>query len=78
MKTMAAGTFKAQCLRVMEEVRKRRQPVLITKRGKPVAKLVPVEPERDSSVFGAMRGKIEIRGDIGLPVVPAEVWEAAR
>ncbi len=78
MRTMAAGTFKAQCLRVMEEVRNRRQPVLITKRGKPVAKLVPVEPERVSSVFGAMRGKIEIRGDIVAPVAPPEAWDAAR
>lgn len=78
MKTMAAGAFKARCLRVMEEVRKRRQPVLITKRGKPVAKLVPVDEERSTSVFGSMRGKIEVHGDIVAPVVPPEAWEVLR
>jgi prevent-host-death family protein len=75
---MAAGVFKAQCLRVMEEVRKRRQPVLITKRGKPVAKLVPVDEGRSGSVFGSMKGKIEIRGDIVAPVLPPGAWDALR
>ena len=43
MKTMAAGEFKARCLQVMDEVRSTRTPVVITKRGKPVAKLVPAD-----------------------------------
>jgi len=74
VKTMAAGKFKAECLQVMEKVHKTRVPVLITKRGKPVAKLVPVDPpERD--VFGCMAGKIEIVGDIVSPVTPLEDWE---
>ena len=42
MKKMAAGAFKIHCLAVMDEVQSRREAVLITKRGKPVAKLVPV------------------------------------
>lgn len=74
MKTMAAGTFKARCLQVIEQVRMRHQPVLITRRGKPIAKLVPVEKERRSTVFGSMRGKIEIRGDIVAPVLPKTIW----
>jgi prevent-host-death family protein len=41
MKTIAAGEFKARCLRIMEDVRTKRTPVLITKRGKPLAKLAP-------------------------------------
>ena len=45
MKTVAAGAFKVHCLRIMDEVQSKRQAVLITKRGKPVAKLVPVEKE---------------------------------
>jgi prevent-host-death family protein len=73
MKTMAAGKFKAQCLQVMEKVRRTRTPVVITKRGKPVAKLVPVEPEGD--VFGCMAGKIEIVGDIVSAATPLEDWE---
>ena len=41
MKTMAAGSFKAQCLAVMDEVQAKRETVVITKHGKPVVKLIP-------------------------------------
>jgi prevent-host-death family protein len=77
MKTMAAGKFKAQCLRVMDRVRATRVPVLITKRGKPVAKLVPPD-DFQSEVFDSLKGKIEILGDILSPVVPAEDWESLK
>ena len=77
MKSMPAGQFKARCLRVMEEVRRRRQPVVITKKGVPVAKLVPADaPTAD--VFGCMAGTAEILGDIEGPVVPIRMWKAAR
>jgi antitoxin (DNA-binding transcriptional repressor) of toxin-antitoxin stability system len=77
MKVMAAGVFKARCLKVMDEVQATRQPVTITKKGRPVAKLVPpdVPPE---DIFGCLKGEIEIVGDILSPVVPAEDWEALR
>ena len=42
MKTIPAGEFKTHCLRIMDEVNQHRQPVMITKKGVPVAKLVPV------------------------------------
>lgn len=77
MKTMAAGKFKAQCLQVMEQVRATRTPVLITKRGKPVAKLVPAEGPR-STAFDSLKGKIEILGDIVSPIVPPEDWDALK
>jgi antitoxin (DNA-binding transcriptional repressor) of toxin-antitoxin stability system len=50
-------------------------PVIITKRGKPVAKLVPVETEKDD-IFGFMegKGKIEIKGDIVSPILTPEEW----
>lgn len=77
MKTMPAGQFKARCLRVMDEVRRRREPVVVTKKGVPVAKLVPVEgTARD--VFGCMIGTAEIRGDVESPVLPLKTWRAAR
>lgn len=44
-RTIPAGIFKARCLAIMDEVQAKRQAVVITKRGKPVAKLVPVEKE---------------------------------
>lgn len=77
MKTMAAGEFKAKCLQVMDQVRLSRTPVVITKRGKPIAKLVPGEEFR-STAFDSLKGKIEILGDIVSPVVPIEDWEALK
>jgi prevent-host-death family protein len=77
MKSMRAGEFKARCLRVMDEVRATRQPVVITKRGRPVAKLVPVD-RRGDDIFGCLKGVFQIVGDIESPVVPPEEWEANR
>jgi len=77
MKTMAAGQFKAQCLRVLDEVRARREPVVITKKGVPVAKLVPAD-DASPNVFGCMAGTAEIVGDIEAPVVPPRAWKATK
>jgi prevent-host-death family protein len=73
MKTIAAGSFKVHCLAIMDEVQSKRQAVLITKRGKPVAKLVPVEQEKDD-IFGFYKGKIIINGDIVSPAFSPEEW----
>ena len=73
MKTIPAGKFKAQCLAVMDEVRTKREAVVITKRGKPVAKLVPVEPQ-DDEIFGFLRGKIKVKGDIVKPALSLREW----
>jgi prevent-host-death family protein len=76
MRTMAAGKFKATCLAVMDEVQAKREPVVITKNGKPVAKLVPiVEGERDP-LFGFYRGNLEIPGDIISPIYSDEELDA--
>jgi len=74
MKEMPAGKFKAQCLAVMDEVLHTGEPVLITKHGKPVAKLVPASKSADD-VFGFMAGKVKIVGDIVGPVTPMDDWE---
>jgi prevent-host-death family protein len=74
---MAAGQFKAHCLRVLDEVRARREPVVITKKGVPVAKLVPAD-DASPNVFGCMAGTADIGGDIEAPVVSARTWKAAR
>jgi prevent-host-death family protein len=77
MKTIAAAEFKARCLKVMEEVRAKREPVMITKKGRPVAKLVPAgEPAQD--VFGCLTGTLEIVGDVEAPALPPEAWNALR
>ncbi len=74
---MAASEFKARCLRVMEEVRTRRESVLITKKGRPVARIVPAEKPRED-IFGCLKGIVQITGDIESPVVPSSDWEQAR
>jgi len=77
MKTIRAGEFKAKCLKVMDRVQATREPVVITKRGRPVAKLVPVNTRRDGG-FGCLKGVVEIVGDIESPLVAPEEWEANR
>jgi prevent-host-death family protein len=77
MKSMPAGEFKARCLKVMEQVRTTREPVEITKRGRPVAKLVPAA-RQPSDIFGCLKGVVEIVGDIESPLMPPEDWEVTR
>ena len=70
---IAAGEFKAKCLKLLDEVQQKRKQVVITKRGKPVAKLVPVD-ERQAGFIGSMKGTMEIVGDILSPIDVK--WEA--
>jgi prevent-host-death family protein len=77
MKNMAAGEFKARCLTVMEEVSKTREPVVITKRGRPVAKLVPADQE-GSKLLGRLEGIVRIVGDIESPIEPGDAWDSSR
>jgi len=73
MKKMAAGSFKAHCLAVMDEVQARRETVVITKYGKPVAKLVPVNEEADE-IYNFLRGKGAAVGDVVSPAIPLRDW----
>ena len=77
MKTIAAGQFKAQCLNLMDKVQETREPVLITKRGKPIAKLIPVD-QRSDDFIGRLEGVIKVVGDIESPIEPPEAWEVLR
>jgi prevent-host-death family protein len=77
MKTIAAGAFKARCLRIMEVVRTKRTPVLITKRGKPLAKLAPPD-DKPPDILGRLAGKIEILGDMVSPITSLEDWEGLK
>jgi len=70
-KYVAAADFKANCLRLMDEVAQQRRPIIITKRGKPVAKLVPVDEPGPIDLFGRMAGSIKICGDIINPIEDA-------
>lgn len=70
---VSAAEFKTHCLQLMDQVRQERSEVIVTKYGRPVAKLVPYE-EEPVSPFGWLRGTVTIHGDIIGPT--GEVWEA--
>ena len=70
---MAAGSFKARCLAVMDEVQAKRETIVITKRGKPVVKLIPADAEKDD-IYGFLKGKAKIVGDIVSPALTREEW----
>ena len=74
MKEISAAAFKAQCLMLMEDVRSTKRPLMITKRGKPVAKLVPIEEPKDDFI-GRLKGVFEVVDD--LDADPHEKWESA-
>ena len=65
-----AGQFKARCLAILDDVQRQRRGVLITKRGKPVARVVPVE---DPDGRDSLRGSVLYEGDLLSPV--SERWD---
>jgi prevent-host-death family protein len=70
MKTIAAGKFKEQCLALLDSVGP--EGIVITKHGKPVAKLVPIGSD-SASLIGSFRGTLRIKGDI---MSTGERWDA--
>jgi len=77
MKQMRASVFKARCLSIMNDVQATGVSVIVTKRGTPVVKVVPVEP-RKNNLFGFMAGEFKITGDIESPVVPLKQWKVMK
>ena len=73
MPSISAAEFKAKCLALMDEVQETGKELIITKRGKPVAKLVAVTTKRPS-LIGSMKGTVEILGDIIEPVLTLKEW----
>jgi prevent-host-death family protein len=78
---MAAGEFKAKCLSVMAEVNSTGKPVLVTKRGKPLARVLPLEEpapkESPEAIFGCLRDFLAVPGqtiDGNEPFIPLEEW----
>ena len=71
--SIGAGEFKAKCLQLIDVVAQQREPLIITKRGKPVARLMPIEPEHQ--LFGALKGSVIAETDI-VSAIDVE-WVAA-
>ena len=69
---IAAGEFKAKCLKLMDDVQKYHEEIIITKYGKPIAKLTSVEEIASKSLFGFLKDSVVITGDIVKPT--GERW----
>lgn len=73
--TVPAGEFKAKCLKLLDEVAEKRELLIITKHGKPVAQVVPM-PAKQRNIVGSMKGSVTILGDI---ISPLDVeWDAMK
>jgi len=79
MQEVAISEFKAKCLAMLEQVRKTKKPIRITRRGKPVAEIVAPSPAKPKGNWlGSMKGSFDIVGDIVSPIIDVSDIEALR
>jgi len=79
MEEVAISDFKAKCLALLERVQKTKKPIRITRRGKPIAEVVPPSPAAGSrNWMGSMAGRMQILGDIVSPVMDEDDWEVLK
>jgi prevent-host-death family protein len=77
--TVSISEFKATCLSILDKVKRTGQPVLITRRGEPIAQVIPPPPVESRSLWlGSLQCTGEIVGDIVSPAAGPEEWEALR
>ncbi len=78
MDDVSISEFKAKCLGLIEKVHKTRQPLRITRHGRPVAEVIPAGPDRKRKFLGALVGTGKVVGDIVSPVIDLDEFEAYR
>lgn len=79
MDEIAISKFKAKCLAILEQVRKTRKPIRITRHGKPVADVVPSALVLDRSAWiASLKGSVEFIGDVVSPANDEDEWEVLR
>ena len=79
IQVIAISKFKAECLSLLEEVSKTRTPLRVTRRGKPLADVIPASSEEgERSWIGSMSGSVDIVGDIISPIIDIEAIEALK
>ena len=80
MRTVSATEFKATCLALLERVRKSGEPITVTKRGKPVARMVAIRADQRGKrdILGYMKGTGRIVGDIESPASDPRAEEVLR
>lgn len=71
-----AAEFRANCFKILDQVEMTHKEVIITKRGKPVARLLHVAQQKEKDpLLGSMEGLVETIGDLTEPVIEHEAWE---
>jgi prevent-host-death family protein len=78
MRTISISGFKARCLRLLDELDAGGEPIVVTKRGRPIARVLPFRDTPAGSWLGTLRGTAAIRDDLVEPVVGPDEWEALR
>lgn len=79
MEEIPISKFKATCLALLDRVKRTGEPILVTRRGDPIAQIMPPPPkERPRSWLGCFKGTGRIVGDIVNPAISEEEWEALR
>jgi prevent-host-death family protein len=79
MEEVAISEFKAKCLALLEQVRKTKKPLRVTRFGRPIAEVVPPKPAADEADWlGSLADTMEILGDVISPVIEETDWEALR
>jgi prevent-host-death family protein len=79
MEKVNISTFKAMCLSLLEKVKQTQQPLLVLKRGEPVAQILPPPPpEKKESWLGSFASTGQITGDIVSPVIEEDEWEVLK
>jgi prevent-host-death family protein len=77
MKEVAISEFKAKCLAILDEVQKTKQPIRVTRRGRPIAEVGPPSPANSRDWIGSMK-EMKILGDIISPASDEDDWEVLR
>jgi prevent-host-death family protein len=72
---ISISKFKATCLHLLDTVKKTGRPLLVTKKGEPVALVTPPPPSPSKAWLGSMKDTIKITGDIISPALDEEEWE---
>ena len=76
VETIAISDFKATCLAVLERVRRTGASIIVTRRGEPIAEIIPPSPASTGNAWlGSMRGTATITGDIVSPASTSAEWE---
>ena len=78
MKEIAISEFKAKCLAILDQGQKTKQPIRVTRRGRPIAEVGPPKPIDNRDWIGSMKGRMEILGDIVSPASEEDDWEVLR